>query len=112
MTDSRCAAAHSTDPSPCEGPHDAVLIRERRAVATRKRTGMGGVAITGRADLDGVPGCVHHGARLLASMHGGHAYPGPSNDTGREPGDGAATEAYRRAKTLKPFDWVTRGDTA
>lgn len=109
MTDARCAAAHATDPSPCEGPGDAVLVRERRAVATRKRSGVGGVALTGRADLDGVAGCVHHGARLLASMPGSHAYPGPSNETGREPGDGAANEAYRRAKTLKPFAWVTRG---
>lgn len=112
MTDSCCAAAHPKDPTPCEGPHDAVLVRERRAVATRKRTGVGGVAVTGRADLDGTPGCVHHGAHLLASMHGGHAYPGPSNDVGREPGDSAAIEAYQRAKTLKPFAWAVRGDTA
>lgn len=111
-TPARCAAAHHQDPSPCEGPVDAVLIRERRAVAARKRDGIGGVSMTGRQDLDGVPACVHHGARLLASMHGGHAYPGPSNDVGREPGDGAAAEAFRRAKTMKPFEWVTRGGGA
>ncbi|MCX4547193.1 hypothetical protein [Streptomyces sp. NBC_01565] len=90
MTNDRCAAAHTEDPTPCEGPHDAVLIRDRQTT-------------TG-----GVPGCVHHGARMLASLEGGRVYPGPSAGVGRTPeSGGAAVDAYNRAQTLQPFPWMS-----
>ncbi|MFD5319341.1 hypothetical protein [Streptomyces sp. NPDC127098] len=51
--------------------------------------------------------CVHHGARLYASLTGPRVYPTPGND-------GAAIEVYNRAQTLPPFCWTTEkgGGTA
>lgn len=94
----RCQAAHRDDPTPCEGPHDAVEIRDR--FMSRARDAM----------TVGTLGCVHHGARLLASIDGGRVYPGPSNDTGRTPGNSGAIDAYRRAQTTLPFAWHTTGE--
>jgi hypothetical protein len=85
---SRCAAAHRDDPTPCEGPQDAVRIYDRWK--------SGG----------GVLGCVHHGARMLASVVGGLVYPGPSSDVGRRPGNDAAVDAYVRAQATRPFPWA------
>lgn len=96
MTNDRCAAAHAEDPTPCEGPHDAVLIRDQHM--SRARDAM----------TEGVPGCVHHGARMLASLEGGRVYPGPSAGIGRTPeSGGAAVDAYNRAQTLRPFPWMS-----
>ncbi|WP_246144819.1 hypothetical protein [Actinacidiphila oryziradicis] len=89
----RCDAAHPDDPTPCEGPHDAVEIRDRFMSRARD-------AIT-----VGTLGCVHHGARMLASLDGGRVYPGPSG----APGDAAAIDAYQRAQALPPFAWRTTG---
>ena len=94
MTAPRCDAAHRDDPTPCEGPRDAVEIRDR--FMSRARDVMS----------TGVLGCVHHGARLLASLDGGRVHPGPSSQTGRAPGEGAAIDAYRRARALPPFCWT------
>ena len=93
----RCAAAHRQDPTPCEGPGDAVLIRD--AAMGRRRSD---------DDERGVLGCVHHGARMLASLEGGLVYPGPSNDSSG-PRGGAAVEAFNRAQDLKPFAWMHEG---
>lgn len=88
MTESlRCATAHPDDPTPCQGPRDAVLIRDRQM--SRARNAM----------TEGVAGCVHHGARLLASLDGGRVYPGPGDQAD------AAIEAYTLAQTLRPYEW-------
>jgi hypothetical protein len=75
----RCAAAHSDDRSPCEGPGDAVQIVDRTDAQ--------------------VAGCVRHGAVLLASTASARVYPGSV--------PGAAIEAHRRAATLRPFQFTT-----
>ncbi|MQS99032.1 hypothetical protein FF041_02100 [Streptomyces jumonjinensis] len=79
----RCAAAHADDPTRCEGAGDAVLVRDRY-------TAVGGVL-----------GCVHHGARMLASIEGGRVYPGHA------PGS-AAIAVWTRAQSIRPFAWVAR----
>ena len=78
----RCPAAHPEDPSPCEGPHDAVRVLDQQ----------GAEAL----------GCVHHAARLYASLERPRVYPTPGND-------GAALDVYRRAQTIEPFEWMKRG---
>lgn len=78
----RCAAAHDADPTPCEGPQDAVRIVDRYGSE--------------------VLACVHHGARMYASLIGPRVYPMPGHD-------GAAIEAYQRAQDLPPFCWLPRG---
>jgi hypothetical protein len=87
MTDTdRCTAAHPEDPTPCDdGPHDAVLIRDRQM--SRARDTM----------TEGVPGCEHHGARMLASIDGGRVHPGSV--------DGAATRVRAAADGIRPFCW-------
>lgn len=76
----RCGAAHPDDRSVCEGPVDAVRLVDRRG--------------------DQVTGCVHHGARMLASLSGGRVYPGPGAD------HGCAVDVFRRAADLEPFCWL------
>ncbi|MFF8281068.1 hypothetical protein ACF05T_34315 [Streptomyces lateritius] len=85
MTD-RCSAAHHTDPSPCEGATDAVLLRDRH----------------GAEKL----GCVHHAARLRASLKVA-VFPGPSAYTGYAWGHDAPREALARAQRMTPYDWQT-----
>ncbi|MFH8408620.1 hypothetical protein ACH4FX_28050 [Streptomyces sp. NPDC018019] len=76
-TPARCPAAPAPDPTPCEGPHDAVTIVYRH----------------GRE----VAGCVHHCARLLAGLEGARVHPfAPA---------AAATEVYLRARELPPYAW-------
>lgn len=75
MTKNRCPAAHVEDPSPCDGPHDAVRVCDQ----------FGGEAY----------GCLHHGAVLLASLEGGRVYPGT----------GSAIEVFERAQKLRPFQF-------
>lgn len=64
----RCAAAAVPGPvgDPCDGRHDQVLVRPR--FTARLRYGLDAA----------VPGCVHHGARLLVVSNGGSVTPGPS----------------------------------
>ena len=52
----RCAAVHGDDGSRCDGPVDAVRVVD--------------------AAGSEVPGCVRHGAVLLASLDGGRVYRG------------------------------------
>lgn len=87
-TTARCAAAHDEDPTGCVGPLDAVLIRDRQM--SRARDAM----------TEGVPGCIHHGARMLASLEGGRVYPGPGGV------DGDAIRVYKEAQTTRPFAWL------
>jgi hypothetical protein len=48
----------------------------------------------------GVDGCVHHAARMYASLIGPRVYPLPGQD-------GAAIETYTIAQGLEPFPWVS-----
>lgn len=89
MTGARCAAAHPDDPTACEGPLDAVEVRDRH------------MSRAGEAQTLGSLGCVHHAARMLASLDGGRVYPGPDDTNGS-----AALDTYRRAQTLPPFAWT------
>ena len=73
----RCGAAHRADLSPCEGLTDAVLL----------------VDDAGSERL----GCVHHAARLKATVPCG-VFPGPSAYVGYLPDHDAAREALARAK--------------
>jgi hypothetical protein len=74
--EARCQAAHQDDPRPCEGPHDAVIIQ----VDTK------------------VSACVLHGAVMLASIKGAKVYPGSV--------ESSAIEAFNRAQSMKPFDFL------
>ncbi|MBD3550848.1 hypothetical protein [Streptomyces sp. SP18CM02] len=77
----RCTAAHIEDPTPCQGPRDAVTILD----------GTGNVAT----------GCEHHGARMLASLGGAHIEPGSVV--------GAATRAFAASQAIRPFCWYETG---
>ncbi|OEJ93118.1 hypothetical protein [Streptomyces thermolilacinus] len=91
----RCAVAHSTDTSPCEGPADAVRVRDR----------------TGRERL----GCVEHAARALASIEGATVSNGPSGYDQYLSLSGpqsAAHDAWRRAHHMHPYQWQTTEETA
>lgn len=80
---SRCAAAHPEDPTPCgAGPRDAVRVLDEQGAE--------------------VVGCVHHAARLYASMERPRVYPMPGHDQ-------AAIEVYQLAQTLRPFCWLPGG---
>ena len=70
MTAPRCAAAHIDDPSPCDGPADAVLVRDK---------------VAGEAK-----GCVRHAAAMLRAVEGSTVHAGSV--------PGAAIEAFKRAR--------------
>ncbi|MDI2127960.1 hypothetical protein [Yinghuangia seranimata] len=74
----RCPAAHADDPDPCEG-----------LVIVRILDQFGGDASA----------CVHHGARLYASLIRPRVYPLPGCD-------GRAIEVYNRAQHTEPFAWT------
>ncbi|MFJ8470593.1 hypothetical protein [Kitasatospora sp. NPDC094011] len=76
----RCEATHPDDASPCEGPRDAVTVLDRHG-ATAKA-------------------CVHHGARLYASLISPRVRPGSAPE--------AAIEVYNRAQTTPAFAWHDR----
>lgn len=76
--DGRCPAAHAEDPTPCDGPADAVTIRDQYGAEQG--------------------GCVNHGSAYLASIEHATVHPGSV--------DGAAIEMYRRAQTRRPFDFL------
>ena len=71
-----CEAAHRDDLTECRGRPDAVRVRD----------GFGGSAV----------GCVHHGARMLATLTAGTVEPVAVA--------GAAVDTYVLAKGLPPFD--------
>jgi hypothetical protein len=80
MAADRCPATHAEDPTPCEGGQ-VVRVVDQQGTS--------------------VSGCVHHGARLYASLIRPHVYPLPGHD-------GAALEVYKRAQDLPPFPWMDR----
>jgi hypothetical protein len=81
MNVARCQAAHPEDRTACVGPKTAVRIVDRHGEA--------------------VLACVHHGARMYASLIGPRVYPMPGHDR-------AAIDVYRRALELPPFVWLRR----
>lgn len=70
-----CECAHPNDTTPCEGPGDAVRVSDGH-----------GTTMTG---------CVHHGARILASLTDGTVEPGSA--------PAAAITVYRAARRLPPM---------
>lgn len=82
----RCATAHPTDSSLCDTLPDAVIIVDQNGVERF--------------------GCVHHGARALASMTYAHVLCGPMSHVGYGLRSNAATDALHRSRTLAPFDWL------
>lgn len=70
MTVPRCAAAHIDDLSPCDGPADAVIVRDKA----------GGEA----------KGCVRHAAAMLRAVDGATVHAGSV--------PAAAIEAFKRAQ--------------
>jgi hypothetical protein len=76
----RCPAAHPDDPTPCGGPV-VVTVLDRHN--------------------EGVAGCEHHGARLLASVDGARVYPLPTAP------HGSAIRVFKAADTLQPYAWET-----
>lgn len=79
MNELRCPAAHPDDPTPCDGPTVVMILDARNA---------------------GAKGCEHHGARLLASLEGGRAYPLPDAP------EGAAIRVFKAADSIRPFPWI------
>lgn len=75
----RCQAANAEDPTPCEGDREAVRVLDK----------VGGEAL----------GCVHHAARLYATLDDPRVYPNGENNAGK------ALEVYHRAADLKPWPW-------
>jgi len=78
-TTGRCPAAHTDDPSGCDGPSAAVRVIDQFGAETR--------------------GCVHHGAVLLASLESARVYPGPQGRVGD------SLRAYGLARSLPPFSF-------
>ncbi|MFF4763339.1 hypothetical protein [Streptomyces sp. NPDC001276] len=78
MTNYRCAAAHPEDPTPCNGPHDAVRV-------------LG-------ANGSYADGCEHHGARMLASVEGARAVDGSV--------PAASARVAMASGIIRPFPWV------
>lgn len=79
MTDTRCAAAHPEDPTPCDGPPVVTVLDRQNA---------------------GADGCEHHATRLLASLEGGKVYPLPDAP------EGAAIRVFKAADGTRPFAWI------
>jgi len=75
----RCEAAHRDDPTGCEGAQDAVRIIDQHGTET--------------------PACVHHGARLYASLDKPLVHTGTVHR--------AALAVYYRAQSTPPFAWHT-----
>ncbi len=75
----RCQAANAEDPTPCEGDREAVRVVDK----------LGGEAL----------GCVHHAARLYATLEDPRVYPNGDANNGK------ALEVYHRAADLKPWPW-------
>lgn len=75
----RCPAAHGDDPTPCTGPVVVTVLDATNA---------------------GAQGCEHHGARLLASLEGGHVYGLPHAEAG------TAIRVFKAAYATRPFAWL------
>lgn len=82
MAADQCPAAHPEDLTPCDG---------KQVVRVVDQTG------------EGLSGCVHHGARLYASLERPRVYPLAGHD-------GAAIEVYQLGQALPPWAWMR--DTA
>lgn len=76
-------ASVMSDPGPCEGPRDAVLLLSSVGTPSERER-----------QLLGTRSCVHHGAQLYARLAYACVY---SNG---EEHDGAASEVYRRAVAI------------
>lgn len=74
----RCSAAHPDDSSGCDSAPTSVRV----------------VDSLGHEAL----GCIHHGARMLASIVGARVLPGASG--------GAAIQTFNRARGTAPFSWL------
>jgi hypothetical protein len=74
----RCQGAHAEDDSPCDSPADAVRVADQHGTEQSA--------------------CINHGSALLASLENGRVSVGTV--------EGAAIEAYRRAKQRTPFDFL------
>ncbi|MFE9330020.1 hypothetical protein [Streptomyces sp. NPDC006925] len=74
----RCAAADQADPTPCEGRLTVVTVIDRNGAQHT--------------------GCIHHTARLLASLEGARLHPSAAVLP-------FACEVYCRADQLLPFPW-------
>lgn len=94
----RCAAAAQADITPCEGPGNAVLVVETSPAADWPHAPW----------HEELSACVHHGARVLASMIAGKVLPGVGDDPRWR--DGAPVEVYLRAKQLPGFVWLRSSD--
>lgn len=81
MNNPRCAAAHAEDPTPCQGPHDAVTALDAHGA--------------------GAAGCEHHAARLLSSLDGGRVHCGSA--------PGAAIRVFKAAAGMPPFLCLKQG---
>lgn len=75
----RCGTADAHDPTPCEGTRHTVTVVDREG---RQHTG-----------------CVHHSARLLASLEGARVHPAAAVLPW------AVVEVYCRAAELPPYAW-------
>ncbi|MFF6847106.1 hypothetical protein [Streptomyces antimycoticus] len=78
MAADRCPAAHAEDPTPRDGGQVVRVVDQQGT---------------------GVSACIHHGARLYASLIRPRVYPLAGHD-------GAAIEVYNLARVLRPFPWV------
>jgi len=78
----RCAAAQPEDGTMCVGPQEAVRLVDRHG--------------------DEITACVHHGARLCASVEEIRVIPIPGFEN-------AALAVRRRARVLRPFPWLRTG---
>ncbi|WP_380278630.1 hypothetical protein [Kitasatospora purpeofusca] len=73
-----CEAVDLGDPSPCEGPRDAVTVVDRHGHSTKA--------------------CVPHGIRLHASLTDAHVLPGSV--------PGADTEVRELSRATSAFAWL------
>ncbi|MFF2549191.1 hypothetical protein ACFVUY_42445 [Kitasatospora sp. NPDC058063] len=96
----RCEAADPLDITPCEGPVDAVFVTETSPHGVLEHVHM----------LEELSACVHHGARVLASMVGGRVDAGPRERVGWP--SGACVEVFLRAKKLTACAWLRPTDPA
>ena len=101
MKNAPCVAADPMDMPPCEGPTDAVVVTEISSLGVLGHVGQG----------EGLTACVHHGARILASMVDGRVDPGTGNTTGRTGWPTACIEVFVR-EALPGAVWLRSDDPA
>lgn len=89
----RCPAADPADPTPCEGPPDAVAVTEMSDLGVLDHVRKG----------EALAACEYHGARVPASMVDGRVDPGPA-------GSGPCVAVFAWAKTLRACEWLRSDD--